>query len=132
MYPSRTPESQREYYLKNRDKKLNWNSRWKHENPSKFLYNSCRQRAKKESLEFNITPDEIKIPDLCPYLNVPMQFGDRYAPSVDRIDNTKGYITGNIQVISTLANRMKNCATEEELLSFARRVLNGQDGKKAD
>ena len=38
-----------------------------------------------------------------------------YAPSLDRIDSSKGYIVGNISVISLRANMLKNNATLNEL-----------------
>ena len=42
--------------------------------------------------------------------------------SIDRIDSTKGYIPNNIEVISLLANRMKNSATIEQLKTFAKNI----------
>ena len=41
------------------------------------------------------------------------------SPSIDRLDNTKGYVKGNVWVISTLANNMKNSAGFKDLHIFA-------------
>jgi hypothetical protein len=60
------------------------------------------------------------IPKVCPVFGVPFNRRDKTrSTSVDRIDNRKGYVKGNIQIISGLANVMKNQATPAELLRFA-------------
>lgn len=43
--------------------------------------------------------------------------------SIDRIDNSLGYIPGNVEVITKKANSMKNGASNEELLNFANAVI---------
>lgn len=43
--------------------------------------------------------------------------------SLDRIDNTQGYIPGNVEVVSYLANMMKSSASREQLVTFAQSVL---------
>lgn len=73
---------------------------------------------------FNLTIDDIVIPEKCPLLEIPLStdpkdFKEKNYYTADRIDSSKGLVKGNIQVISMLANRMKNKATESELLTFA-------------
>lgn len=84
-----------------------------------YLLIAARKRAKTSGLEFSITAADIIIADLCPILKMPMLMHTIYAASIDRIDSTKGYIPGNVQVISRKANTMKSNATSEELLKFA-------------
>lgn len=58
-------------------------------------------------------------PKYCPILRLPFGKAHAVRASIDRKDNTKGYEPGNIQIISTKANRMKSDASMEELLLFA-------------
>jgi hypothetical protein len=97
--------------------------------PEYFLFSSARYRAKKRKLEFNITEQDII--DLlnktkqCPLRKVSFTRGQNgkandNSISLDRSDNTKGYIKGNIQIISYRANIIKNNLT---LLMFKNIVI---------
>jgi hypothetical protein len=83
------------------------------------MLTGARTRAKALGLEFNLEESDITIPETCPVLGMPLVFGrltrNDNSPSLDRIDNTKGYVKGNVVVISMRANRLKNNGTLEEL-----------------
>ena len=93
----------------------------------KHLYNRTKQRALNNNIEFNINIDDIVIPEKCPILEKPLEIGTKnnyeFSPSIDRIDNSKGYIKGNIQIISKKANSMKNSASLDELKTFCKNIL---------
>lgn len=83
---------------------------------------SLKKRAKQKGFEFNLTLEDIpQIPEFCPVLGIPIIINkgecspSDNSPSVDRIDSTKGYIKGNIRIISNRANRIKSDATVDEL-----------------
>lgn len=79
---------------------------------------SAKKRAKNKNLEFTITVEDIKIPNLCPLLNISLHKNNKTAynsPSLDRKDSTKGYTKDNIWVISHKANSVKNNLTIDEL-----------------
>ena len=122
-------ETHREYYRE-------WSRKWYKQNPTKkrvywlrcrarhpeaYLWKAAKQRAHKDGLYFTITPDDIKIPVMCPVLGIPLSFGaksneDRSnSPSLDRIDPNLGYVPGNIIVMSYKANTIKSNATVDEL-----------------
>ena len=111
---------------------------WRLKNPHKVLLNNAKQRATKRGLEFNINDEDVIVPITCPILGIPISKNicihirsgpHSGSPSLDRIDNTKGYIKGNIQVISHQANTMKANATPEELIKFAQWILKTYKGE---
>lgn len=87
--------------------------------PVSVMLESSKCRAKKKNLKHSITKDDISIPDICPVLGIPLKIGKGLptdnSPSLDRIDNSKGYVEGNVIVISHRANTLKRNSTIEEL-----------------
>ncbi len=89
----------------------------------KEAFYDARRRAKKKNLEFSIEKTDLIMPEHCPVFGIPIycnrKNGSSYqtnnSPSVDRIDNNKGYTKDNIAVISWRANSIKGNATLEEL-----------------
>lgn len=89
------------------------------------LYYSAKQRAKKINVAFDLTPGDIVIPTHCPALEIELKdytgsgkpdFSKNHdAATIDRIDNSKGYVAGNIQVISKRANLLKKDGSVQEL-----------------
>lgn len=114
-------DTYRKYYEANKEAVLKKNAEWKTNHLDHFLWNQARQRSKKSGLEFNIEISDVIIPTHCPYLKVPI-----VSPSLDRIDNSKGYIKGNVEVISLKANRMKSNATFKELIDFSMHILENE------
>jgi len=74
------------------------------------LLNAAKSRAKTKGRDFSIELEDIRIPAVCPVLGIEMT-----SPSVDRIDSSKGYVKGNVRVISKRANQLKNNATVKEM-----------------
>jgi predicted RND superfamily exporter protein len=126
--PEKYKEYHKTYRKKNAAKYKEYIGKWQLKNNEKYIITSIKSRAKKLGIEFNIDATDIKIPPVCPILGIPIlkEFkGDgnkgprATSPSLDRIDNAKGYVKGNVHIISNKANVMKNSATPKELLQFA-------------
>jgi hypothetical protein len=88
---------------------------WSNKSYVQKIYDRAKTRATRKGREFNIGIEDIVIPEVCPVFGVPLVEDTEYAPSIDRIDSSKGYIKGNIQIISRRANLLKNNANIEEL-----------------
>ena len=96
--------------------------------PISLLFNSMKARAKKAGMAFDLTLDDIQIPEVCPVLGIALKFGVRRGPglkerdcrpSVDRINNAKGYTRDNIIIVSYRANRIKSDADFAEIVAIA-------------
>lgn len=106
--------------------------RWRLNNYEKYLLANARAHAKGRNKEFNITEEDIVIPDVCPILGIPLEIaiGKKIrdnSPSIDRIDSSLGYVKGNVQVVSWRANDLKSNGTLEE---FRKLVTWLEDGKE--
>jgi len=86
--------------------------------PQRIL-SRVKNRAKKLDIPFNLTVEDIVIPENCPVLGIPIYPNQcpnpSNSPSVDRIVPELGYVKGNVRVISNRANLLKSNATIEEL-----------------
>jgi hypothetical protein len=92
------------------------------------LFYSAKIRAKKSGIEFNLKIDDIKIPKLCPILDIELNINlgesinrkPRFnAPSLDRINSDLGYVKGNVSIMSYKANVLKKDGTSSEHLEVA-------------
>jgi len=99
-------------------------------NYEKYMWSVAKQSSKKRGIPFNIQPEDIHIPTHCPYIGweITKIIGEYRGKiptnaSLDRIDSSIGYTKENIQVISSLANKLKNNADEDVLIKFALGVL---------
>lgn len=88
-------------------------------NPVIYLLSVCKARAKKLNVPFNLTREDIVIPEFCPVLGVRLEHGTKpfhdNSPSLDRFRPELGYVKGNIYIISFRANRIKGNATLQEI-----------------
>jgi len=89
------------------------------------LFTNKKSHAKQSGTDFNIGIEHITWVERCPVLGTELVYAvggrerdTRNIPSLDRVDSTKGYIVGNVQVISMFANSVKNNITLEEAMNL--------------
>lgn len=95
-------------------KKLQLNSvkKYKRRNWIKCQLQCMKARAKKLNIDFDLTEDDIIIPEYCPVSGIKFETepgkNRENRPSIDRIINTKGYTKDNIVIVSNKVNRIKS------------------------
>lgn len=89
------------------------------------MLQNARTRARAAGVPFILSVQDIVVPSHCPILGLPLfqvlgkKGGGDNSPSLDRVIPEKGYVPGNIIVISNRANRLKSDATIAELRDIA-------------
>ena len=136
---------EKEYRLKNKDERKEANRQWYYSEKGRSYYSkvsnqvpyicskSCfrlKDRAKKKNLKFNLDADYLMSiypkDKKCKILGFKMRVNrfskiakqDKYTPTVNRINPKKGYVKGNVEIISQLANSMLCNANKSELIKF--------------
>jgi hypothetical protein len=90
--------------------------------PVRVMLYRTRASARRRGMDCDLQPEDIVIPTHCPVLGIELRFdsGNKdLSPSIDRIENTRGYVRGNIVVTSWRANRIKSDASIDELAAVA-------------
>lgn len=107
-----SPDRSREYY---------------HKRPEVGMWSRAKKRAIDKNIPFNIEVEDIAIPSVCPVLGIKIEVNKGISkpssPSLDKIDPTKGYVKGNIWVISHKANTVKNDLTLNEMKTILSNLI---------
>ena len=81
-------------------------------------YRGKKANAKRLGIEFSVPFSAIDFPTHCPILGIELDYfaegRQENSVSFDRLDFSKGYVEGNVVVLSWRANRIKNDGTEKE------------------
>ena len=135
-WAEKNKERRREIGLKwsreNKDKRKIAQQNYRKENPVKYLIALAKRRAERRGIEFSIGPDDLSVPDICPLLEIPIDSYSKkpdFRPSIDRIDNSKGYVKGNVMIVSQRANRIKSDCCGEEMLLMAINLLDVESAR---
>lgn len=97
------------------------------------MLDAAKARAKRHGVPFSLERSDIIIPDVCPILGLPLKSNKGggvftpNSPTLDRICPKKGYVPGNVRVISFRANLLKSDATADEV----RLILDDLEGRDA-
>lgn len=99
--------------------------RWRKQDPRRSLLVKARYRAAKAGIPFDLVLEDIVVPPRCPVLGLVLAPAEGHAgpadgsPTLDRIVPKKGYVRGNVRVVSNKANRIKSDATLKDLVAVA-------------
>lgn len=101
----------------------------------RLLLKSAAARASKRGLAFTITTEDIPLPTHCPVFGWTLHYGstprDLAGASLDRLNNTLGYVPGNVRIVSWRANDLRrDCddpALFEALAKDARQINTALD-----
>ena len=90
----------------------------------KLKYSNRKKKLKYRGEELQAKFEDIEFPDVCPILGIPLDYDmieqSDYSPCFDRYDTSKGWVKGNIIIISLRASLIKRYGNSEELKKVAK------------
>lgn len=122
-----------QWHEANRDRSIEKSRQWKTDNPAWAMLGRCRYSAKRRGQECTITVADIEAllaPMVCSVTGLPLTLeasgsskSNPWAPSVDRIDGSKGYVPGNIRVVCWAFNMMRCDFPDEVVMTLAEALV---------
>ncbi len=103
-----------------REQRAATSAKWRAEHPLEMRFNSTKSRAKYRKLEFTLSFAEFSAGcnEDCHYCGSYMVAG-----GLDRVDNAKGYVAGNVVPCCIICNRMKRDYPLEKFLAHVRLIV---------
>ena len=99
----------------------------------------AKDRSKRNNIDFSISFDDIKnlwqIQDgTCALSGIKMTYELQSGRtptniSIDKIDQSKGYVTGNVQLVCMACNQIKSDMSEDEMYSFCKAIVHHYENK---
>lgn len=128
------PEAHREkcrrQYAQNPEAERAACRRWALKNPAKKLLIQCRDSARRRGRDCTITAEHLDAllgPMTCSATGLPLTLENDsstvrnpWAPSVDRLDNSKGYAPGNVRIVCAIYNMMRADWSDDVVLRVVR------------
>ena len=127
-------QTRKAWVAANRERVRESERRWRGKNPQRYLFLTRRSHALRKGVEFTVTFEQIEWPTHCPVLGIPLRYevgvagikhGKFNSASLDRFDPSKGYLDGNVRVISWRANRLKADGAVAEFEALIRYMKQG-------
>jgi hypothetical protein len=123
---------------------------WELNNPKRYdeysMFRPFMKVVKQRNKEWNISLEYLKElwesqDGTCPFTGFKLEARTHYSyksgisgngntplnikvASLDRIDNSKGYIVGNVRFVSVMFNYARNIFSDEEVVEFAKAIVN--------
>lgn len=93
-----------------------------------LLLGVTKNECEKCGIPFEISVDDLEFPSVCEVFGIELDYMKENkgpadnSPSLDRIIPSKGYVKGNVKIISQKANRMKQNCSYDDAISVARYI----------
>ena|SRR3990167_5203771 len=97
--------------------------------PWRNLLYSARQRAKNKGLEYTLSTEwaRAKYTGFCELSGIAFRYGKGrmwpFSPSIDRIDQSKGYTPDNCRFLLMAINNMRGTLGDAEMFMIAKRLV---------
>jgi hypothetical protein len=131
-YRKHIKKQRRRSLLKNRKSRKEHPEKWKewdkkYEHTHGRIFVVYKKSAKSRGIKFEVTKEEF-----LKFIEKPCRYCGEKAMGVDRIDNKKGYLVGNIGSCCGWCNRMKNDKNEKDFLLKCKMIVDNMGRSQLD